>query len=201
MPNAWFCVTIIVYYFAFYLIALAAKSKPKHLLMGMWLFSLGYIVCLKMLGFYNWWVQSVLSLNMGMTVVMVENGWRKCLSRHHRLVTVFLFLLVGISSYWHEQGEVKGLPLGMMSLSVVIGMLIYCLSCGYRLPTNKAVSFLGKYSYEIYLIHGSIIYVLFGIAYTYVTKWWVAMTLFTFLSTFALAWVLKKVVARITRCF
>ena len=59
----------------------------------------------------------------------------------------------------------------------------------------------GKYSFEIYLIHGAVISVLFGMAYTYIPHWWHVFTILTFVATFLFAWMLKRVTKVINQRF
>ena len=84
--------------------------------------------------------------------------------------------------------------IGFMSFSVLLGLLVYAMVCRSPMPNNRVLCFLGKYSYEIYLIYGAIISVLFGRAYTYIADWWTVFILLTLLSSFAAAVILRKVV-------
>ncbi len=199
LPNAWFCVTITVYYFSFYVITLCTKQRMNRLLVWMWVFTLGYVICLKALGFGNWWFQSVVSLIMGMTVALFEDRVRKLLVGHFRLLACTLFLVVGIFTFGASGWNVAGFPCGIVLLSAFVGILIYILSCGYSLPICGLSRFWGRHSYEIYLVQGAVISVVFGMAYTYIPDWWFAMMVFTLLSTFALALILKKVLSIILK--
>lgn len=195
LPNAWFCVTIIIYYFAFYFIAICSKSKFRQLAIWMWLFTLLYIVCLKFLNFENWWFQSVISINMGMTIALVEYPLRKLLVRYYGLLASVLFLFLCLSSFCVSFGYYCSFPCGWLGLSFLIGFFTYVLLCRYSLPVKRAISFLGKYSYEIYLIQGAIINVVFGKAYTYVYNWWIPMMILALFSIFFFAFILKKVMS------
>lgn len=158
----------------------------------MWLFTFGYVVCLKAVGFGNWWFQTVVSLNVGMTTVLLENRIRTLLVGHFRLILCSLFLLVCILSFWISTENMASFPWRWLTLSVFVGIFLYSLLCGGGLATNKTLRFLGRYSYEIYLIHGAVVAVVFGVAYTYIPKWWIVMTMFVLFSTFAFALILKR---------
>jgi peptidoglycan/LPS O-acetylase OafA/YrhL len=54
----------------------------------------------------------------------------------------------------------------MMALSLFIGLLTYISLCLRPIKSNRLLTFFGKYSFEIYLIHGAVNSVLFGMAYT-----------------------------------
>lgn len=195
LPNCWFCVTIAVYYLAFYILAKRSKGKIKTLMMTMFLFTIAYVALLKSLQFGNWWFQTPISLNMGMFMACYEKKMRNILKASYRLIAVILlFALVGCA-YLTQLEDIDGWPIGFMSLSVLLGLLVYAMVCRYPMPNNRVLCFLGKYSYEIYLIHGAIISVLFGRAYTYIADWWHVFILLTLLVSFVAAVILRKVVS------
>lgn len=164
-------------------------------MMAMFLFTIAYIALLKNLQFGNWWFQTPISLNMGMFMACYEKKMRNILKASYRLIAVILlFALVGCA-YLTQLEDIDGWPIGFMSLSVLLGLLVYAMVCRYPMPNNRVLCFLGKYSYEIYLIHGAIISVLFGRAYTYIADWWHVFILLTLLVSFVAAVILRKVVS------
>lgn len=189
--------TIAIYYLAFYILARRSKGKIKTLMMAMFLFTIAYIALLKILQFGNWWFQTPVSLNMGMFAACYEGKMRNILKVSYRLIEVILlFALIGCS-YLTRLEDFCGWPIEFMLLSVLLGAFVYVMVCRSPLPNNKVLCFLGKYSYEIYLVHGAIISVLFGRAYTYIADWWHVFVLLTLLSSFAAAVILRKVVSYI----
>lgn len=201
LPNCWFCVTIIIYYFAFYITALLFKSSPIKVAYSMWLFSFVYVFLFKVMDFCNWWYQMVLSINIGMTLAYYETAIRNVLYKYKRPIVLLLFLLTFLSAYWASCSETDDFPVGMMVLSLVIGLLIYSLLCLRPIKSNRLLTFFGKHSFEIYLIHGAVISVLFGMAYTYIPRWWHVFTILTFLATFFFAWILRKVMKVVNQRF
>ena len=197
LPNCWFCLTIAVYYFAFYVFAKWYKGKVKALMMALFLFTIAYIALLKSLQFGNWWFQTPISLNMGMLMACYEENMRNVLKTSYRLIAVILLLALVGCGYLTQLEDIDGWPIGFMSLSVLLGVFVYAMVCRSPLPNNKVLCFLGKYSYEIYLVHGAIISVLFGRAYTYIADWWHVFILLTLLVSFAAAVILRKVVSYI----
>lgn len=201
LPNCWFCVTIIIYYFAFYITALLFKSSPIKVAYSMWLFSFVYVFLFKVMDFCNWWYQMVLSINIGMTLACYETAIRNVLYKYKRTVVLLLFLLTFMSACWASLYKADIFPFGMMALSLFIGLLTYT-SLGLRpIKSNRLLTFFGKYSFEIYLIHGAVISVLFGMAYTYIPHWWHVFTILTFVATFLFAWMLKMVTKVINQRF
>ena len=89
----------------------------------------------------------------------------------------------------------------MMALSLFIGLLTYTSLCLRPIKSNRLLTFFGKYSFEIYLIHGAVISVLFGMAYTYSARWWHVFTILTFVATFFFAWILRKVMKVVNQRF
>ena len=166
-------------------------------MMATFLFTIAYIALLKILQFGNWWFQTPVSLNMGMFAACYEGKMRNILKVSYRLIEVILlFALIGCS-YLTRLEDICGWPIEFMLLSVLLGAFVYVMVCRSPLPNNKVLCFLGKYSYEIYLVHGAIISVLFGRAYTYIADWWHVFVLLTLLSSFAAAVILRKVVSYI----
>lgn len=201
LPNCWFCVTIIIYYFAFYITALLFKSSPIKVAYSMWLFSFVYVFLFKVMDFSSWWYQMVLSINIGMTLAYYETAIRNVLYKYKRTIVLLLFLLTLLSAYWASCSETDNFPAGMMVLSLVVGLLIYSSLCFRPIKSNRLLTFFGKHSFEIYLIHGAVISVLFGMAYTYIPRWWHVFTILTFLATFFFAWVLRKVMKVVNQRF
>ncbi len=201
LPNCWFCVTIIIYYFAFYITALLFKSSPIKVAYSMWLFSFVYVFLFKVMDFCNWWYQMVLSINIGMTLVYYETAIRNVLYKYKRTIVLLQFLLTFLSAYWASLYKADMFPFGMMALSLFIGLLTYTSLCLRPIKSNRLLTFFGKYSFEIYLIHGAVISVLFGMAYTYIPHWWHVFTILTFVATFLFAWMLKMVTKVINQRF
>lgn len=201
LPNCWFCVTIIIYYFAFYITALLFKSSPIKVAYSMWLFSFVYVFLFKVMDFYNWWYQMVLSINIGMTLAYYETAIRNVLYKYKRTIVLLLFLLTFLSAYWASCSKTDNFPVDMMVLSLVVGLLIYSSLCFRPIKSNRLLTFFGRYSFEIYLIHGAVISVLFGMAYTYIPRWWHVFTILTFLATFFFAWILRKVMKVVNQRF
>lgn len=201
LPNCWFCVTIIIYYFAFYITALLFKSSPIKVAYSMWLFSFVYVFLFKVMDFCNWWYQMVLSINIGMTLAYYETAIRNVLYKYKRIIVLLLFLLTFLSVYWASCSKTDNFPVGMMVLSLVVGLLIYSSLCLRPIKSNRLLTFFGRYSFEIYLIHGAVISVLFGMAYTYIPHWWHVFTILTFLATFFFAWILRKVMKVVNQRF
>ena len=201
LPNCWFCVTIIIYYLAFYIAALLLKSSPIKIVYAMWVFSFVYVFLFKVMDFCNWWYQMVLSINIGMTLAYYETAIRNVLYKYKRTIVLLLFLLTFLSAYWASCSKTDNFPVGMMVLSLVVGLLIYSSLCFRPIKSNRLLTFFGRYSFEIYLIHGAVISVLFGMAYTYIPRWWHVFTILTFLATFFFAWILRKVMKVVNQRF
>ena len=201
LPNCWFCVTIIIYYIAFYITGLLLKASTVKVTYAMWVFSFIYVFLFKVLDFCNWWYQMVLSINIGMTLAYYETAIRNVLYKYKRTIVLLLFLLTFLSAYWASCSKTDNFPVGMMVLSLVVGLLIYSSLCLRPIKSNRLLTFFGRYSFEIYLIHGAVISVLFGMAYTYIPHWWHVFTILTFVATFLFAWMLKMVTKVINQRF
>lgn len=192
LPTCWFCVAIIVYYLAFYVIAFLCQSDLNKVLCGMWLFSCLYIGMCYMLDFRNWWFQSILSLNVGMSVACYEQTARCYLLKYHKIILLVLCLLVFFFAYWANLGG--EFPFGFIAMSFVIGLLFYVLISLRPIKEIALINALGCYSYEIYLVQGAVCCSLFNARYyTYVLKWWPELIVISFLFTLFCAWMLRRV--------
>ena len=143
----------------------------------------------------------VLSINIGMSLACYETAIRNVLYKYKRPVILLLFLLTFMSACWASCDKADIFPFGMMALSLVVGLLTYTSLCLQPIKSNRLLASLGKYSFEIYLIHGAVISVLFGMAYTYIPRWWHVFTILTFLATFFFAWILRKVMKVVNQRF
>lgn len=177
------------------------KSSPIKVAYSMWLFSFVYVFLFKVMDFCNWWYQMVLTINIGMTLAYYETAIRNVLYKYKRTIVLLLFLLTFLSAYWASCSKTDNFPVGMMVLSLVVGLLIYSSLCLRPIKSNRLLTFFGRYSFEIYLIHGAVISVLFGMAYTYIPRWWHVFTILTFLATFFFAWILRKVMKVVNQRF
>lgn len=193
LPNAWFCVTITIYYIAFYLAARCGKENYKKVLFVLWLFSVLYISCLTLLCFESWWWQTVSAFNVGMTVCVFEPNIRKILTKNYALMTCSLFIIALILSVVFSNIEKTKRPYSIILLGSLLTLLVYCLICGCKLYSNRIAQLLGSLSYEIYLVQGAVITLVYGKAYTYISNWWIFMALLVLLFIFIFAIVLKKV--------
>lgn len=64
----------------------------------------------------------VLSINIGMTLAYYETAIRNVLYKYKRTVVLLLFLLTLLSAYWASCSKTDNFPVGMMALSLVVGL-------------------------------------------------------------------------------
>ena len=150
--NSWFAYTVVVYYVAFYFIQ-KYTDKPvwAHGLMGG--FTLLYVwVMAQVLHFPPYWYLTSYGVNLGMLAQQYEKQIQAFILLH----TVQCWLgAVGLCGLYCLAAYV-GLPgqslLWGLSLPFLMLFLVYL----GAFKGGAFSSWLGKYSYEIYLVHGTL---------------------------------------------
>lgn len=155
---SWFCHSICVFYFAFWLIAKFAKNRSIIVLMVY--FCIVYAVCLNLIGWKEHWYASSLSIPLGMFVSHNEIIIKDFI-KNHRLLTGTLLLILYLMTI------VSGIiGISYYAISICIPLLLYTVTIlssniSYfsvlMRPINHAMDYFGKISYELYLCHGAFI--------------------------------------------
>ena len=102
---------------------------------------------------------------------------------------VFIILLLGGFYYLQIHSEI-GKGQGIEQLASIIGVFLLVALFWIKKTESEALSFLGKYSYEIYLLHWSILY-RYDILYNH-TPGWLATSSYLVLFVI-LGWALQKI--------
>lgn len=147
LPFSWFCYVIIIYYFVFYF-SLRITNNIFATIVILFLLTLAcYLIMGKCLHLGDWWYRSNWGFNLGMLVRYFEGIIKTCIQR---FVIPIIFLVpfalfcVYAAGHFGVDMEVQATGFSLLSL-----LFIYLI--GFK--TNKYFNWLGKYSYEIYLVH------------------------------------------------
>lgn len=158
LPNSWFVFVILLLYVVFYFSCKFIKTW-KLRLAAILLFILVYIFLLKSGGFDGCWYKTILAFWMGM--LFYHGEWDKKLSfRNFILLVVFMSVVVmGLIA-------MKLLPLHIDTSYILfaffpslIAVLISRVDVK-RVTYNRYFKFLSSISYEIYLTHGIVIFII-----------------------------------------
>lgn len=149
VTHAWFVLAICIFYVLFYLSSKYFQSAAPYVLFAELII---YIVLAK-LGVGAWWYYSCLSFGIG---VVFGNNEKHILKK--RKITFIISLMIFVFAYMLRL--VNGKYLGLMLLYIIshllassaFAVLVYLIAIKIRL-VNRQFLFLGKISYEIYLIH------------------------------------------------
>lgn len=156
VKYSWFVETILLYYCAFYAAARLAGKDTSLLCFLMLLFTVGYVLVMKKLGFDSFWYNTALSFVIGMRWACRREAIAEALRTHGAVYIPGLWLLFGCFFYctrvlwlWGELGEIL----------VTSAFVIAVLALQYVFPARscRVTRFLGDISFELYLSHGAIL--------------------------------------------
>lgn len=161
MSNAWYVVAIAVFYIAFYLCAKCIKSKTAVLL------ALSAIItaaafALALAGYDKYWYSSLSALIVGMLwglkrerlLEYFKSKWLLKTILTGGIFAVCLFVHLSLKHFLPEGNYLEYIKAFFNEIAgAAFAFLIPLLSMKAR-NTNRLTDWLGKLSYEIYLMHG-----------------------------------------------
>lgn len=162
-PNSWFIYALMVWYIGFYACFRWAEST-KGAVIRIWLFTVLYIaitVYFKM-GYYY---MSILPLPIAVTYVGYEEMAKKYLKTHvNKVLLVFTLVFVTVMSYSIIGAcNILEVPMWGPPVYIVVPLCIVLITYILGGWKNKVTNFLGKISYEFYIVHGFIVKLLGGV--------------------------------------
>lgn len=159
-PYSWYIYAIIVFYLAFYLIL---RYAPKMFPILMPLAVLVYAVIAYELCLGNWWFNSTPAFLFGLWSAKNEQKLSKFVSKHLLPLFVTSFLMTTVfRSLGDSILSLNTLPFSVLTNLQIIFQMIASLSFTIFMMCvlksfvfgNRFLSFLGKITLELYLIHG-----------------------------------------------
>ena len=197
LPNSWYVVAIIYFYTMFYLCA--KNFKIETTIIMMWIFSLIYILIIKHLNFGNYWWYSTFALNVGMTFAYIETKIKNYIKQNPQkglFITFVIFLLTTTYALINSQTKIN-LPLGDIPTfwitPAILTVIIYFLGT----PKSKILDFLGKISYEIYIVHG--IFIHWIIRTRIYSDRWILLIILVYVLSIISAYFLNKICKQINQ--
>lgn len=189
LPSSWYVVAILLQYLIFYIVALISSSI-NITVVAAWLLSVMLMILLEKLGFKTFWWHSLLAFNVGMSISYHEVFLRKYLLGKRLLLGVFGLLLVSFCLIDFIGSQMKWLfLLNVMLLPFFIWQMI----CRGLIHKTFFLNFIGKISYEIYLVHVAILCSLFPI----IGKYPILLIVCTYVLSIMCAYVLNYLVRKI----
>ena len=154
LPNSWFVWMLLFEYFAFYIIFCICGTK--HLVIGggiMLLTNVLACIILSNIGILTFWYARLFAINSGLFVAIYEGKLRRLLS--HNAVFIFVACLLSIWIWYiHPTSRL------LIIVDNLIPLVLYVICYFNNLSGYKILHWLGKYSLEIYLVHGVILYLM-----------------------------------------
>ncbi len=156
IPTSWFVFVILLFYFAFYVIAKLC-TKGVRIVIALFWFSTIYTLFLLYLRWGSWWYSSIYALNVGTLYALFEKKYRDWLMCNNHLRLSLLFFMGGaflITIVALLDNYIIHIPLWSWIVYVLIPLLV--VHFVYVLGPLKSNLFriLGIFSYEIYIMQG-----------------------------------------------
>lgn len=164
-PNTWFVVALCLYYILFYLSARVTKSNLRKLCLLMWLASMLFMVFVVFKKSNPTWYRTVFCLPIGITFAIYEQRIvNRIKNTNDGIRRLFIALFIGmvifvvLFSIFGDSGKVAN-PIKFIA-NHLFPVIVIFLMLFVKIPSNALLEFFSHYSYEIYLIHGILIYFL-----------------------------------------
>ncbi len=182
LPFSWYVFEIIYFYLVFYFVFRYSKSNLIGNILLTGLFSFFLIYGFRFIHFGDWWYAASLAFTFGLFCKYLEcNPLKKQKLNSKFFIVILLCTLLIIPIF-----NIK-----YMVATFVVPYFIYFLIMHIHIPDNKILLFLGKISYEIYLIQGIAVFLLRGnLVYIKNDNWYIV---FTFIITIPLAILTNKI--------
>ena len=157
LPNSWFVFVILLLYVVFYLSCKFIQPR-KFRLAAILLFILLYVFLLKSVGFDGCWYKTILAFWMGMLFYYGE--WEKM------SLKCFLLFVVSMSVLIMGLVAMKFLPLHIDTSYILFAVfpLLFAVLISRvnvkKVTSSRCFVFLSSISYEMYLTHGIVIFLI-----------------------------------------
>lgn len=156
VKYSWFVETILLYYCAFYAAARLAGKDTSLLCFLMLLFTVGYVLVMKKLGFDSFWYNTALCFVLGMCWACRREAITEALRSHGAVYILGLcglfacfFYCTRILWLWGELGEIL--------VTSAFALAVLALQYVFPARSSRVTRFLGDISFELYLSHGAVI--------------------------------------------
>ncbi|MBQ3181568.1 MAG: acyltransferase [Clostridia bacterium] len=199
---SWYVVSILVFYFAFYVLMKIFKSNRRGMIFGGILYYIIYVFICQKLSFGLWWYSTSLFGVLGIFWASYEQKILLFLKKYYLLVLLPCWVLFFVLAkykwtiYWSMPSLWTELVL-VIVLAFLFLTGITALSLKVRFG-NRFLDFLGKISFEIYMVQGALM-LLTKNEHIYINNdfYWAVLVLSgSFLSAFMLnklfSFILKK---------
>lgn len=157
VPNSWYIIAIILWYFAFWDLMFIFRNRYFAMLLGGCLFYVVYIYICRKLGFGSWWYNSVHLVIVGMAWAIYESEITHFIKTHFIITPLVWVTFVVL--FIAKQKFISYIPIRGIGFIFEITTAFFFVASVLLFSTkvtigNKILQFLGEISLETYLIHG-----------------------------------------------
>lgn len=157
---SWYVVCILVFYFAFFVLMKIFKSNKKGMVLGGILYYILYVFICRSLSFGLWWYSTSLLAVFGVFGASYEQKILAFLKKYYVFVLSFCWISFltlakykwtiywSMPSLWTELALVVVLAFLFVSVAILLSLKVRF--------GNKFLDFLGKISFEIYMVQGAL---------------------------------------------
>lgn len=154
-PNAWFPITLIVFYIGFYFAFKYSKSTLKAILITCGIVVLYSLYCDFML-FGTWWYNSVSGFVLGLFVALYEKPLVEKAKKHY--IPCLIISIVITAGFFilsvYDKDVIPRLVVLFAQLISTAGFVTSVMLLGMKIKIgNKVLYFLGGFTLELYLVH------------------------------------------------
>ncbi len=177
---SWYVLAIIILYVVFYLLAKFLKKKK---MINIAVFGGTILYCIvvnNVLGFNNWWVNSCFAFFIGIFWASYKERYTITLKDKNKIIRyaiillIILFVIIGFQFFTSEYAamdiinntdladDIMRQPIPVINMNIICIVLLFMLfNILEKVRLNdKVFTFLGNISFEIYLYHGLVMYLL-----------------------------------------
>ena len=164
VPSSWYIVNIVAFYVVFGILMKVFK-KSNFLIIGSVVFYIAWVLWCFVTNHGLWWYSATHLLVVGLIWATYEKKLMQFVCKTYFIVTPFIWLafllLFGFRNRIIEL-PIPGIGIIICPITSVIFVVgLFLFSMKFQIG-NTAINFLGKISYEIYLIHGFFILIFRG---------------------------------------
>lgn len=189
LPTSWFVYAVIFFYLAFYCAAKILLDQ-RFLIICLWIISTIYIIVLHSLGWEDCWYKSIFAFNIGSSFAYFEHKIKQYIIQNPKScifiivsLLVFLFFVRYINTYI----LVSNTPI--WKSAVYYSVPLFCVAVIYLFKgfPSPGLRFLGRISYEIYLVQGAFVTLL-----SPMRENWIAYFILVYILSIITAWMLHR---------
>lgn len=156
---SWYVVCILYFYIAFYILMKTFKNNKAGTIFGGIAFLISYVFICSRLNFGLWWYQTSFVFVLGIVFSSYEKNILKFIKKFYPIILLLslTFFIVLAKHKWEIYWLTPSLKTELLLVAVLSFLFIvsfFMLALKLRI-NNKFLDFLGKISFEIYMIQGA----------------------------------------------